>query len=481
MDALSEEFCNNPLLILDLEKFNLLIITVTSLFDRKWLQQFREYSMWLDGKKKGGMPKQILTWVKNQRQRKKEQQLSMWKIKMLDSIKFEWFVNQSLNKNLRDLAYIINTGGRITPRLQHVQKRIARQMSENQPVRNGGKGGRQIFSKRSMDKFKNYSTDLRFVDQPQSQKQKCSNDLSPEMYKFKNYSTDLRFVDQPQSQKQKCSNDLSPEMLAKGRCSDEEHTGDAEDEHARKEQVAPQTKEKGSLSSDKEHTGSAEDEHARKEQVAPQTKEEGSRSSDKEHTGNAEDEHARKEQFEEGIKVVKKKSQPTPDVVNVDSDDEGSKAKEKTSPPLSSSSHSKHKVESTTTNIILMYPFVGGMRIEDAAKDLKVLSHDEKILSEQEILKLQQEASIGRSHIITITVEDRDRLNKPEFLNDTLVDFWMRWYACNCCLCQIIFSAFIKLIDAFLVLSFFHYKDLSEGSAVKVLRSFFYILLLYNS
>ena len=450
MDALSEEFCNDPLLILDLEKFNLLIITVTSLFDRKWLQQFREYSMWLDGKKKGGMPKQILTWVKNQRQRKKEQQLSMWKIKMLDSIKFEWFVNQSLNKNLRDLAYIINTGGRITPRLQHVQKRIARQMSENQPVRNGGKGGRQIFSKRSMDKFKNYSTDLRFVDQPQSQKQKCSNDLSPE-------------------------------MLAKGRCSDEEHTGDAEDEHARKEQVAPQTKEKGSLSSDKEHTGSAEDEHARKEQVAPQTKEEGSRSSDKEHTGNAEDEHARKEQFEEGIKVVKKKSQPTPDVVNVDSDDEGSKAKEKTSPPLSSSSHSKHKVESTTTNIILVYPFVGGMRIEDAAKDLKVLSHDEKILSEQEILKLQQEASIGRSHIITITVEDRDRLNKPEFLNDTLVDFWMRWYACNCCLCQIIFSAFIKLIDAFLVLSFFHYKDLSEGSAVKVLRSFFYILLLYNS
>jgi hypothetical protein len=420
MDALSEEFCNDPLLILDLEKFNLLIITVTSLFDRNWLQQFREYSMWLDGKKKGGMPKQILTWVKNQRQRKKEQQLSMWKIKMLDSIKFEWFVNQSLNKNLRDLAYIINTGGRITPRLQHVQKRIARQMSENQPVRNGGKGGRQIFSKRSMDKFKNYSTDLRFVDQPQSQKQKCSNDLSLE-------------------------------MLAKGRCSDEEHTGDAEDEHARKEQVAPQTKEKGSLSSDKEHTG------------------------------NAEDEHARKEQFEEGIKVVKKKSQPTPDVVNVDSDDEGSKAKEKTSPPLSSSSHSKHKVESTTTNIILMYPFVGGMRIEDAAKDLKVLSHDEKILSEQEILKLQQEASIGRSHIITITVEDRDRLNKPEFLNDTLVDFWMRWYACNCCLCQIIFSAFIKLIDAFLVLSFFHYKDLSEGSAVKVLRSFFYILLLYNS
>jgi len=128
-----------------------------------------------------------------------------------------------------------------------------------------------------------------------------------------------------------------------------------------------------------------------------------------------------------------------------------------------------------------MYPFVGGVRIEDAAKDLKVLSHDEKILSEQEILKLQQEASIGRSHIITITVEDRDRLNKPEFLNDTLVDFWMRWYACNCCLCQIIFSAFIKLIDAFLVLSFFHYKDLSEGSAVKVLRSFFYISLLYNS
>jgi hypothetical protein len=105
------------------------------------------------------------------------------------------------------------------------------------------------------------------------------------------------------------------------------------------------------------------------------------------------------------------------------------------------------KVVSTTTDttdIILVYPFVGGIRIEDAAKHLKVSSHDEKMLSEQEILKLQQEATLGRSHILTITAQDRDILNKPQFLNDTLVDFWMRWYGCNCCSCRIIFSAFDK-------------------------------------
>jgi len=150
-------------------------------------------------------------------------------------------------------------------------------------------------------------------------------------------------------------------------------------------------------------------------------------------------------------------------------------------PIVSSASHSKMKVVSTTTDttdIILVYPFVGGIRIEDAAKHLKVSSHDEKMLSEQEILKLQQEATLGRSHILTITAQDRDILNKPQFLNDTLIDFWMRWYGCNCIPVALYFLRLIKLMDAFLAASLFHHKDLSEGRPVKVLRSFFFNSLL---
>jgi len=85
-----------------------------------------------------------------------------------------------------------------------------------------------------------------------------------------------------------------------------------------------------------------------------------------------------------------------------------------------SSSEAKQK-------IILVYPFVGGDRIEEAAKDLKLSSVDEKKLSLEELTTLQQEATTGRAHILTITGEDRDRLEPGEFLNDTLVDFWMRW------------------------------------------------------
>jgi Ulp1 family protease len=35
----------------------------------------------------------------------------------------------------------------------------------------------------------------------------------------------------------------------------------------------------------------------------------------------------------------------------------------------------------------------------------------------------------SRAHIITIGVEDYERLvDLTEFLNDSLIDFWMRWY-----------------------------------------------------
>jgi Ulp1 family protease len=34
----------------------------------------------------------------------------------------------------------------------------------------------------------------------------------------------------------------------------------------------------------------------------------------------------------------------------------------------------------------------------------------------------------GRAHFLTVRVEDYERLEPGEFLNDTLIDFWMQWY-----------------------------------------------------
>jgi hypothetical protein len=45
--------------------------------------------------------------------------------------------------------------------------------------------------------------------------------------------------------------------------------------------------------------------------------------------------------------------------------------------------------------------------------------------------------TLGRAHFLTVRVEDYERLEPGEFLNDTLIDFWMQWYVprahpCKC-------------------------------------------------
>jgi len=79
--------------------------------------------------------------------------------------------------------------------------------------------------------------------------------------------------------------------------------------------------------------------------------------------------------------------------------------------------------------ILLVYPFVGGLDIELAAASLTEAS---EVLApggidSSHIKKLQHEAAVGRSHYLSINTGDRDRLLPKEYLNDTVVDFWMRW------------------------------------------------------
>ena len=54
----------------------------------------------------------------------------------------------------------------------------------------------------------------------------------------------------------------------------------------------------------------------------------------------------------------------------------------------------------------------------------------------------KNETKKSRVHYLTIRQEDRERLESTEYLNDTLIDFWMQWYvpACYSCLFHSILS-----------------------------------------
>jgi hypothetical protein len=108
--------------------------------------------------------------------------------------------------------------------------------------------------------------------------------------------------------------------------------------------------------------------------------------------------------------------------------------------------------------IILVYPFAGDSKeIEAAAEDLNEASgkpaddsedssgdeQDKNSLKgeQNELAKIENESSgeekksedattstvRQRAHFVTIRVEDYERLDPGEWLNDSLVDFWMQW------------------------------------------------------
>ena len=161
MDALSEVLCNGQPQNFEVPQNHLFM---SSEHDKKWMRQFRNYAVFSDASQrveKRKMPQETVTWVKNQRTRRKANKLSEWKIKLLDRVGFIWVVNRTFDENLRDLESLSSKGEAITePRLQYVQQRLARQLRENKPLRNGGKG-RQIFSQDNILRFKQTARDKR--------------------------------------------------------------------------------------------------------------------------------------------------------------------------------------------------------------------------------------------------------------------------------------------------------------------------------
>jgi Ulp1 family protease len=76
--------------------------------------------------------------------------------------------------------------------------------------------------------------------------------------------------------------------------------------------------------------------------------------------------------------------------------------------------------------VALVYPFVAGLDIENACKGLHLGEENTKF-SSSHILLLQQEKVAPRSHFITMHQADFARLNPGQYLNDSVVDFWLQW------------------------------------------------------
>jgi Ulp1 family protease len=70
---------------------------------------------------------------------------------------------------------------------------------------------------------------------------------------------------------------------------------------------------------------------------------------------------------------------------------------------------------------------VEAMEIDNA--DLEVSDEGKASIGRSDKGEAEPETKTrGRAHFLTVRVEDYDRLEPGEFLNDTLIDFWMQWY-----------------------------------------------------
>jgi hypothetical protein len=87
--------------------------------------------------------------------------------------------------------------------------------------------------------------------------------------------------------------------------------------------------------------------------------------------------------------------------------------------------------------LLLVYPFdIDEAILSAAAAGLKELGGDLLGLYQAEV-SLRGQLAEGyvaeevkkptRTHYVTIREDDKERLRPGQFLNDTLVDFWMRW------------------------------------------------------
>lgn len=107
---------------------------------------------------------------------------------------------------------------------------------------------------------------------------------------------------------------------------------------------------------------------------------------------------------------------------------------------MSESKESKNKKKDSENKLLVVYPFgVDEAILSEAASGLKELGGDLLGIDDMDDTKPPAASTpctdveddvkgkSSRTHYVTIRDDDVERLCPGQFLNDTLVDFWMRW------------------------------------------------------
>lgn len=110
---------------------------------------------------------------------------------------------------------------------------------------------------------------------------------------------------------------------------------------------------------------------------------------------------------------------------------------------MSESKESKNKKKDSENKLLVVYPFgVDEAILSEAASGLKELGGDLLGIDDMDDTKPPAASAMqgvksdveddvkgksSRTHYIIIRDDDVERLCPGQFLNDTLVDFWMRW------------------------------------------------------
>ena len=83
---------------------------------------------------------------------------------------------------------------------------------------------------------------------------------------------------------------------------------------------------------------------------------------------------------------------------------------------------------------MLVFPFVTGIAIETKTCHLKLcdsfFDYKDEVyeqMSDGDVVELQAKLSNKRNQLVEITEEDIKTLEPGKFVNDNIVDFWMRW------------------------------------------------------
>jgi len=75
--------------------------------------------------------------------------------------------------------------------------------------------------------------------------------------------------------------------------------------------------------------------------------------------------------------------------------------------------------------VLLVYPFLGADNVEKASFGLPLFDTGDDVTCSQ-IITNQVEKTVGRNHIQTITQVDHDSLHPKTYINDVIIDFFVK-------------------------------------------------------